>query len=160
MQCTERNAGASLTFLQLLLTKLPQFVDLRRCTSDSPLHNIRTPPQRSPRSNCICRCQSLDLDDANPRVFWSPIVFAVLQIAKPRFQGGRIVFANHLTVSDNVGLARDGGPFAGGIEEGDVDFRLRLEIVGFARFSIGVEQEVNAASFLYPGQLLDSSSHK
>ena len=73
---------------------------------------------------------------------------AVLQVAKPRFQSRRIVFPDGLTVSDNVGFAGDRGPFAGGIEEGDVDLGFGLEIIGFAGLGVGVEKEVNAATFL------------
>lgn len=75
-------------------------------------------------------------------------MLAVLQVAKPRFQGRRVVFADRLTVSDDVGFARDRGPLAGGIEEGDVDLRFGLEIISFAGFGVGVEKEVNAATFL------------
>lgn len=75
-------------------------------------------------------------------------MLAILQVAKPRFQGRRVVFANRLTVSDDVGFAGDGGPFAGGIEEGDIDLGFGFEIIGFAGFGVGVEKQVNAASFL------------
>lgn len=145
---TDRNDGASLTLLQLLLGKLPQLVDLRRCTGDSPFNNIRTPTQRCPSSNGICRCESLDFDDTNPWVFRSSIMLAVLQVAKPCFQGRRVVFADHLPVSDNVGFAGNRGPLAGGVEEGDVDLGFGLEVIGLAGFSVGVEQEINAATFL------------
>lgn len=138
----------SLTLLQFFLSEFPQLVDLWRCTSDSPLNNICTPSQRSPRRNCICCRQGPDFDDTDPRVFWSSIMLPVLQIAKPCFQGRGVVFANRLTVSDNVGFAGDGGPFARRIEEGNVDLGFRLQIIGFARFRIGMEKEVNAASFL------------
>ena len=140
--------GASLTLLQLLLAKLPQLVDLRRRAGDSPFDNIRTPAQRSPSRNCICCCESLDLDDTNPRVFRSSIMLAIFQVAKPCLQGRRIVFADHLTISDNVGFAGNRGPFAGGVEEGNVDLRFGLEVIGFAGFGVGVEEEVNAATFL------------
>ena len=75
-------------------------------------------------------------------------MLAILQIAKPCFQGRRVVFADRLTVSDDIGLAGDRGPFARGIEEGDVDFGFGLEVIGFAGFCVGVEKKVNAASFL------------
>lgn len=75
-------------------------------------------------------------------------MLAILQIAKPSLQCWRVVFADRLTISDYVGFAGDGSPFAGGVEEGDVDLGLGLEIVGFAGFGVGVEKEVNAASFL------------
>ena len=55
---------------------------------------------------------------------------------------------DRLTVSDNVGFARDGGPFASRVEEGNVELEFGLEIIGFAGFGVCVEKEVNAASFL------------
>lgn len=67
-------------------------------------------------------------------------MFAILQVTKPRLQGRRVVFADHLTVSDNVGFAGDRGPFAGRVEEGDVDFWFGFEIIGFAGFGVGVEK--------------------
>lgn len=138
----------SLTLLQFFLSDLSQLVDLWRCTSNSPLNNIYAPSQRSACRNCICCRQSLDLDDTNPRVFWSSIVLAVLQIAKPRFQGRGVVCADRLTVSDNLSLAGDRGPFTSRIEKGNVDLGIRLQIIGFTRFRIGMEKEVDAASFL------------
>lgn len=75
-------------------------------------------------------------------------MLAILQVAKPCFQGRRVVFADHLTVSDDVGFARNRGPLAGGIEEGNVNLGFRLEVIGFAGFGVGVEKEINAASFL------------
>ena len=138
----------SLTLLQLFLTDLPQLVDLGRRTSDSPLDDIYASPQRSPRLNGICCSQSLDLDDTNPRVFWSSIMLAILQIAKPRFQGGRVVFADRLTVSDNVGFAGDACPCARIVEERNINFRVGSDIIGFTGLGIGVEKEVNTASFL------------
>ena len=134
--------------LQLLLTYLSQLVNLWGSTGDSPLDDIYTSPQRSSSGDRVCCRQSLDLDDTNPRVFWSSIMLAVLQVAKPCFQGRRVVFADQLTVSDNVGFAGNGGPFAGRVEEGDIDLGFGLEIIGLAGFCVGVEQEVNAASFL------------
>ena len=138
----------SLTLLQLFFTDLPQLVDLGRRTSDSPLDNFYASPQRGPRLDGICCGQSLDLDDTNPRVLWSSIMLAVLQIAKPRFQRGGVVFANCLTVSDNVGFAGDACPCTRTVKERDIDFIIRLEVVGFTGLGIRVEKEVNTASFL------------
>lgn len=67
-------------------------------------------------------------------------MLAILQVAKPCLQGRRVVFADHLTISDNVGFAGNRGPLAGGIEEGNVNLGFGLEVIGFAGFSVGVEQ--------------------
>ena len=136
----ERDDGESLTLLQLLLTNLPKLIDLRCRTSNRPLNNLRPSPQRSARSNRVRCRQSLDLNDANPWVLWSSIMLAILQVAKPCFQGRRVVFFNRFSVSDDVGFARNRRPFTGGVQEGDVDFGFGFEVVGFAGFGVGVEE--------------------
>ena len=75
-------------------------------------------------------------------------MLAVLEIPQPSFQCWCIVFANGFAVRDDGGFTRNGGPFAAGIEEGNIDFGVVIEIVGLARFGVGVEEEVNAATFL------------
>ena len=79
-------------------------------------------------------------------------MFAVAKIAEPGFEAGGVVFADHVTVGDDGGFARDRGPFASGVEEGDVDFGVGFEVVGFAGFGVGVEEEVNATTFLFKGK--------
>ena len=136
----ERDEGKSLTLLQFLLTNLPKLVDLRRRTGNRPLENIRTSPQRSPCSNRVRCREGLDFDDSNPWVFWSSIMLAILQVAKPRFQGRRVVFSHHFSVSDDVSFARNRSPFASGVQEGDVDLGFGLEVIGFAGLGVGVEK--------------------
>jgi hypothetical protein len=53
-----------------------------------------------------------------------------------------------LSVGEDCCKSRDGCPFAGAVEEGDIDVRVRLDIVGLARLSVGVEDQVNTAVFL------------
>lgn len=76
----------------------------------------------------------------------------IFQIPKPGLECRRVVFTNDLTICDNLCFATDGGPFTRGVEEGDVDFRIRFEVVGFARFGIGVEEEIDTATLLETGQ--------
>lgn len=45
-------------------------------------------------------------------------------------------------------MAADGGPFAGAVEEGDVDCGVGFDVVGFAAFGVGVKEKVNAVAFL------------
>lgn len=45
-------------------------------------------------------------------------------------------------------MATDGGPFAGAVEEGDVDCGVGFDIVGLAAFGVGVKEKVNAVVFL------------
>lgn len=73
---------------------------------------------------------------------------AVTQIADPGFERGRVVFADGGAVGDDGGVAADGGPFPGAVEEGDVDGGVGVEVVGFAAFGVGVEEEVDAVTFL------------
>jgi hypothetical protein len=51
-------------------------------------------------------------------------------------------------VSLNGGLAGDGRPLAGVGDEANVDRGVLLEVVGLARLGVGVEEEVEAISFL------------
>lgn len=48
-------------------------------------------------------------------------MLAVAEIAEPGFEGGGVVFFDDAAVGYYGGGAGDGGPFAGGVEEGDVD---------------------------------------
>lgn len=66
-------------------------------------------------------------------------MLAVAQVADPRLQGRRVVLVDEIAVGDNVGLAGNGGPFAGVVEEAEVDVGVVLEVVGFAGFGVGVE---------------------
>ena len=75
-------------------------------------------------------------------------MFSVAQVAHPGFQGGGVVFADGVAFGDDGGRSGDGRPFAGGVEEGDVDVRVGREVRGFAGFGVGVEEEVDAAGFL------------
>lgn len=75
-------------------------------------------------------------------------MFAVLKVSKPCLELRRIIFADHFTVSDNGGFTRDRCPFACRIEESNIDLRIRLEVVSFAGFGVGMEEKVDSAPFL------------
>ncbi len=64
---------------------------------------------------------------------------AVAQVTEPGFEGGRVVFLDGGAVSEDICLSGNGGPFAGGVEEGDVDGAVGGDVVGFAGFGVGVE---------------------
>lgn len=76
-------------------------------------------------------------------------MLAVSQVTEPGFQTGAVVFADLFAVGGDGSLAADGGPFAAGVEEGDVDGGIGLEVVRFAGFGVGVEEEVDTATFLF-----------
>lgn len=46
---------------------------------------------------------------------------AITEITKPGLKGRRVVRLNCFAVGEDERAARDGSPFAGGVEEGDVD---------------------------------------
>ena len=74
---------------------------------------------------------------------------AVAEVAEPGFEGGGVVGADFFAVGLDGGGAGDGGPFAGGGEEAEVDFRVGLEVVGFAGFGVGVEDVVDGVALLH-----------
>jgi len=76
-------------------------------------------------------------------------VRAVSQIAQPGFQRLSIVFADNLAVGNDLGFTRDGSPFAGRVQERDVDLGVGFQIVGLAGLGVGVEEEIKATAFLY-----------
>lgn len=139
---------ASLTLLQLLSTKFPQLIHTCSISRKSTLRNLRCTSHDRAVSDRISRRLRADLDDADPWVLWSAVVLAVSEVSDPRFELAGVVFPDGFAVGDDLGFAGHGGPFAGGVEEGDVDFRVGLEVVGFAGFSVGVEEEVDTAAFL------------
>ena len=60
-----------------------------------------------------------------------------------------VVFLDHGAVRDDVGSAGDGSPFTAGVQEGHVDVGVALDVVGLARLGVGVEEDVDAAGFLF-----------
>lgn len=132
----------------LLHTNLPQLINLRRLPRQHPLHHLHAPRHHiSPRSRIRDRL-GLHLDDADPRIIGPAVVGAVAEVAQPRLQLRAVVLLDGGAVGDDAGRAGEGGPFPGRVEEGDVNGGVVLEVVGFARFGVGVEEEVNAAALL------------
>lgn len=96
-------------------------------------------------------------------------MLSVTEVAEPGLEGFGVVFFDDGAVGDDLGGAGHRGPFAGGVEEGDVDVGVGYDagrrlvgtveerfwnevlynvLVGLARFGVGVEDEINAASLL------------
>ena len=73
----------------------------------------------------------------------------ILEISEPGLQSWGVVFLDHVAGSEDRGGAGNRCPFAGGIEEGDVDVRVGIDVAGLARFGVGVEDEVDAVIFLF-----------
>jgi hypothetical protein len=55
---------------------------------------------------------------------------------------------HHLTVSHNLGLSGNRGPFARVVEEAKVDVRVVLQVVCLAGLGVGMEDEVDAVTLL------------
>lgn len=149
---TDHRIGAS-PRSKLLLTQLPQLIHTRCPSRYHSLCDLYAPTNRTLSNYRIRRCLRRDLDDANSRIFRTAIVLSVAEIAEPRFEGGRVVLFDDRAVGDDVCLAGHGSPLTGAVEEGDVDVRIRVDVVGLAGFGVGVEDQINTASFLQ-GKLL------
>jgi hypothetical protein len=63
------------------------------------------------------------------------------------------VFLDYRAIGDDGGGAADGCPFSGGVEEGNVDLWVGLDVICLAGFSVGVEYEVEAAALLVMSQM-------
>ena len=134
--------------LALLLTDLPELVDLRGRAGQGSLHHLDPPGHEVAPCGRIGDGLGLDLDDADAGIVRPAIVLAVTEITHPRLERGAVVLLDGGAVGEDLGRAGDGGPFAGGVEEGDVDGRVLVEIVSLAGLGIGVEEEVDATSLL------------
>lgn len=131
---------------------MPQLIHLRRLTGNNALCKLRKATDRSPVADRILRRLAVDLDQDNPRVLGAAVVRAVAQVADPRLQRGRVVLLDLLAGGFESRFAGDGGPFAGGVEEGEVDVRVGVQVVGLAGFGVGVEDEVDAVALLEQGE--------
>lgn len=58
------------------------------------------------------------------------------------------MLADDVAVGLDGCVTRDGGPLASVVDEADIDCGVLLEIVGLSRLGVGVEEDVEAVSFL------------
>ena len=131
------------SLLQLLLAQMPELVDLRRLARNHTLSNLdRTADCGGTRSS-ILRRLARDLDHNDTRILGTTIVLSITEVAEPGFEGGGVVLADLFAVGLDGGFAANAGPFAGVVEEAEVDVRMGFEVVGFAGFGVGVEDEVD-----------------
>jgi hypothetical protein len=107
--------------LTLLLTDLPQLIDLWGVPRQRTLHHLYAPTHHIPPRGRIRNRLCLHLDDPNPRIIRPTVVFPIPEIPQPGLQSRAVVFLDGLAVGQDAGGAGDGCPFAGGIEERDVD---------------------------------------
>ena len=132
----------------LTLTDLPQLAHGRRLPCHNTLHHLHSPADHSLARNLVCSSLGLDFDDANSWITLATVMCAVTKITEPGLQSRGIVFLDGGAVCEDAGLAGDGGPFASAVEEGDVDGAVGGDVVGFAGFGVGVEDQVDATGFL------------
>lgn len=130
--------------LDFLLAELPQLVNRRGLARNNTLSDLHAPANSILPRNSIDSSLSGNANDANTRIIWSAIVLSITQVAQPGFQGGGVVFLDNGAVGNDLGGARDGSPFAGGVEEGDIDMGVGGDVRGFAGLGVGVENEVDA----------------
>jgi len=81
-------------------------------------------------------------------------VNAVAKVTKPSLEGWAVVLSNKAAICADAGVSSDGSPLSRSVDEGNVDVRVSIEIVGLARLSVGVEEKVNASSLLQIGMLV------
>jgi hypothetical protein len=134
--------------LDLLLAELPQFVDLWRLARNNSLCHLHAPANSVLPHNSIGSSLGGNSNNADTRIIRSAIVLSITKVAQPGFQSRRVVFLDDGAIGDDLRGAGHGGPFAGGVEEGDVDVGVGRDVGGLARLGVGVEDEVDSFVFL------------
>jgi hypothetical protein len=70
--------------LELILADLPQLVDLRRFTRQSPLNHLHAPRNKVTSCHGIRDRLRLDLDHPNSWIFGAAVMLAISKITQPR----------------------------------------------------------------------------
>lgn len=138
---------------ELLLVQVSELVDLRSVASGNALCKFNESTDCSSARQGVLGSLCGDLDEDDTGVLWATIVLAITEITEPCLERGRVVLSDPLSVGLKCGLAGDGCPFARGIEESEVDVRVRFEVIGLARFGVGVEDKINAVALLDCGSV-------
>lgn len=143
-------ACIQLTLLELRLVEVSELVDLGGLTSGNTLGELdKVAESTSSRSgDGVLSSLGLDLDEDDSGVLRATVVLAVTEVTQPGLEAGGVVLADLLAVGLNGGNTGDGSPLAGGLEEGQVDVIVRLEVIGLARLAVGVEDEVDTVALL------------
>lgn len=76
----------------------------------------------------------------------------VAEVTEPSLEGWGVVLSNKAAICANAGIASNRSPLSRGIDEGNVDMRVSIEVVGLAGLGVGVEEKVNASGLLRKGQ--------
>ena len=134
--------------LNFILVKVPELVDVGCVTSGNTLCKLNEAAHGGPLADGVLSGLCIDLDDAHSWVIGAAVMLAIAEVADPGLQSGRVVLVDDLAVGDDFGIARDGTPLARVVEESKVDVGVILEIVGFSALGVGVENQVDASTFL------------
>lgn len=142
------NTSLKLTLLNLARLNVPKLVHLSGLASDNALGELNGAADgRAPADGVLCGLAG-DLDEADAGVLGAAVVLAVTKVAEPGLEGGRVELLDAGAVGLDGSGAGDAGPLAGVVEEGEVDLRVLLEVVGLAGLGVGVEDEVDAVVLL------------
>ena len=128
---------------------MPKLVDLSSLASDNALGELHSAANGSAPADGVLRSLAGDLDEADARVLGTTVVLAITEVAEPGLEGRRVVLLDAGAVGLDGSGARDAGPLAGVVEEGEVDVGVLLEVVGLAGLGVGVEDEVDAVVLLW-----------
>jgi hypothetical protein len=128
---------------------VPQLVHARRGARRNTLRQLYEAANLGPVRHGVLHSVSPDANDANTWVLWATVVLAITEVSNPRLQCRRVVLLDNSAVGLNGSLAGDGRPLAGVGDEANVDRGVFFEVVGLARLGVGVEEEVEAVSFLF-----------
>lgn len=128
---------------------MPELIDRRRLARGDALGELHERADGGAAADGVLGRDGLDLDDADAGVVGPAVVDTVAEVAEPGLEDGRVKLLDGGTVGDDGGAAGDGRPFARGRQESDVDVGVVGEVVGFAGFGVGVEEEVDAVAFLW-----------
>jgi hypothetical protein len=90
----------------------------------------------------------LDGDHADARVLGPAVVHAVLEVADPGLERGRVPALDQAAVRRDGALAADGRPLARRRQEGHVHVRVRRQVRRLAAVGVDVEEERGAVVLL------------
>lgn len=131
-----------------MLLNMPKLVDLRSLASNNALGELNSAADGSAPADGVLGSLGRNLDEADARVLGAAVVLAVAKVAEPGLEADGVVLLDAGAVGLDGGEARDAGPLAGVVEEGEVDVGVLGQVVGLAGLGVGVEDEVDAVVLL------------
>lgn len=131
---------------------MPQLINIGRLPRNSTLDNLHCTRHEILLTSRISHRTRLNLNQPDSRIFRSTIMFSITEVSEPSLESWGVVLSDFGAVGFDGCGAGEGGPFARVVEESDVDLGVGVEVVGFAGFGVGVEDEVDAVALLFGGQ--------